>query len=153
MNYMKMVSFVVVKSDYTISETAFYEREEFFRDSFPNKKIVPTFVIMESIFQTAGRMVRAYTNSEYGGIIASFSNFNFTRPILANETIRISSHLKSSNEKSCFVLISLTVENEPILQNGKLMLILEPAIISNQLNKFIFSDLLDQRKYFIGGKS
>lgn len=150
---MKMVNFILVEGDYALSEAIFSEREEFFRNSFPNKKIVPSFVIIESIFQTAGRMIRAHTSDAYGGIIASFSNFNFTRPILANEAVRISSYLKSSNEKSCLVFISLTVENEVIFENGKLMLVLEPTIVSDQLNNSLCSDLLDQRKYFIGDRT
>jgi 3-hydroxymyristoyl/3-hydroxydecanoyl-(acyl carrier protein) dehydratase len=150
LNYMKMVRFIEVSGDYVLSETQFSEREEFFRHNYPRKKIVPPFVIIESIFQTAGRMVRAYTNDKFGGIIASFSNFNFIRPIFANETVRISSRFKSGHEKSCMVLINLVVEDQVILENGKLMLILEPGIVSDHLNNSLASDLEGQKNYFLG---
>lgn len=134
MNYMQAVEFTYISTEYVESKVFYQKREEIFRGYFDFIKIVPWFIINEACFQTAGRLIRENTNNEYGGIVLSFNNFYFTRPLLPNETIFIKAILKSLTKESAFINLSVQVDNEVIVNNGKLILLLTKEIVSNHLN-------------------
>lgn len=145
---MKMVEFLKITPDYVTSYVRFSKREEFFRNYFEKIKIVPSYVIMESIFQTAGRLIRCRTNDQYGGIIASFSKFNFERPILPNEDVIIHTEFVSEINMTCMTGVSVEADSKKILNRGKLMLMYEPAIISDRLNNQVIDENKKLVSYF-----
>ena len=65
MNYMNMVKFEKVSREESLAIIYFQEREEIFRNELEHSSIVPYFVVIEAIFQTAGRAAREYSNNKY----------------------------------------------------------------------------------------
>lgn len=149
MNYMQAVEFLEISRDKAVSRIFYQKREEFFRNHFNFIKIVPWFLINEACFQTAGRLVREHTANKFGGIVASFSNFNYTRPFLPNENIIINIKLQSINDKSSLFYLSIKIEEEVVLKKGKLILLLNEEIISKTLNNQIPDENKNLKQYFL----
>lgn len=137
MNYMSMVSFVKLDSQYAIGKLCCQKREEFFREYFSKIKIVPIFMILESVFQTAGRIAREGKINISGGVIASFRSYDFSRPIFANEDFYIHVELKSENQTGlCFeTSIGASLEDmNSIMNKGVLIIARHQGIEAGQLN-------------------
>jgi len=143
MNYLNMVDFLVVNEEKVISRLCCQKRESYLRAFFDNVKIIPNFIILEAIFQTAGRLARNQNqNNSSGGIIASYRNFCFTRPLFAGEDIQIIANCVSSNEKSFYFKIFIVNDKqEKILENGTLIISklknLKGSVFNNFENKNI----------------
>ncbi len=139
MNYMNMVKFTNVSLEESTAVIYFQEREEIFKAENDCLNIVPYFVLIEAIFQTAGRVAREYSNNIYGGIIASFSDFCFSRPIFTDEMLTIKAKILSYNEKAkvFYFQVSLYCEDEVILPNGIILIKQEKIISSEYLNNSI----------------
>lgn len=136
MNYMKMVNFIHITDSDIKAEIVFQEREEIFTNTLNKDVIVPYYVVLEAMFQTAGRLARAITNNVYGGSIVSLSNFTFSRPILLNENITINAKILSfsDEQKSYFFQIILETENEQIIPEATLIIKQEQNILTENLN-------------------
>lgn len=139
MNYMNMVRFEKVTREEATAVLYFQEREEIFKTENSISGIVPYFVIIESLFQTAGRVAREYSDNVYGGIIVSFNDFNFSRPVFSDEYLTIKARILSYNEKAkvFYFQISLYGENDTILENGTVLIKQEKQITSDYLNNSI----------------
>lgn len=151
MNYMSMVPFVKVDSRVAISRLLCQKREEFFRHYFKKAKIVPVFVILESIFQTAGRIAREGKINISGGVIASFRGYDFSRPIFANEDCYIHAELKFENETGlCFeTSIGLSqVDKDSVMKSGMLIIARHRGIEGGQLNSSPINEVDELISYF-----
>lgn len=125
MNYMNMVTFITLTKNKAMSKLCCQKREAYFRDYFDNIKIVPIFIILEAIFQTAGGAARSSRlENTLGGVIACYRKFNFYRPIMANEEFFISAELRAEDEKGSFYEISVAEDinmKKIIMENGTLI--------------------------------
>lgn len=153
MNYMNMVKFIHVSFKNAVASICFQEREELFNKDINQTNIVPNFVIIEAIFQTAGRIAREYSNNVYGGIIVSFNNFNFIRPVFTDEQLTINANLLSYNDKAKVFYLQVSLsgeENEKILPDGVVLIKQVKQITSDYLNnnmKFSIDENLKQIGY------
>lgn len=136
---MNMVKFINVTLEESIAVIYFQEREEIFKAENDCSNIVPYYVLIEAIFQTAGRVAREYSNNIYGGIIASFSDFCFSRPVFTDELLTIKAKILSYNDKAkvFYFRISLHGEDDVILPNGVILIKQEKIISSEYLNNSI----------------
>lgn len=101
---------------------------------------VPSYLIIESIFQTAGRLVREYKQKQYGGYIVQIKGLSFSKPIYCNTLITIKAKYISYNKKNecSFVSISVTQGNI-LLVNGATLIIKQDSSIKEEfLNNSIF---------------
>ena len=137
MNYMTMVKFEKVSLEESLATIYFQEREELFKKELDHSNIVPYFVIIEAIFQTAGRVAREYSDNTYGGIIVSFNDFCFNRPIFADEQLKAKILSYNNNSKVYYLHVSLYGDTDIILSNGVIMIKQVKQITSNYLNSSI----------------
>lgn len=136
MNYMRMVSFKKISKEEAISEIFFQEREAVLINEFDKKPSIYNFMVIEAIFQTAGRVAREYTDNKYGGIIVGFNEFKFKHNINLNKLIEIKAKLISYNEKlkSFFLEVSVYEEGKIILNKGTIIIKQDENISSHYLN-------------------
>lgn len=152
MNYMHMVKFKSLSLRDALAVLCFQEREEIFKNELNCSNIVPYYVILEALFQTAGRIAREYSENTYGGIIVSFSDFDFTRPVFFNEELTIKAWIKSYNSRLRIFYFSVTllIGNKTVLPEGHIMIMQTNQIKSNYLNNNILKSVnenLDQIGY------
>ena len=131
---MKMVSFIDISPSKVISEFIYKENQDF--SELDQIILVPNYLVLEAMFQTAGRVAREYSNNKCGGSIVSFSNFNLVRPIFCNELLHIKAELISFNQhRRCFFLgVSVYKDQEVIVKDGRLLIIQDTAIQPQFLN-------------------
>lgn len=122
MNYLKIMEKHLVNSKYAIGKLYCQEREEVFRYYFYNKKVVPPFIVFESIFQTAAAVIRFKYPNRKQIVIASVRNFHFDEVILPNQEIIICTELKAEQTNAFYFVVSLSVQDKSILSNGALIL-------------------------------
>lgn len=139
MNYMNMVKFERVSLEESLATIYFQEREELFKRELDYSNIVPYFAIIEAVFQTAGRVAREYSNNTYGGIIVSFNDFCFNRPIFTDEQLTLKAKILSYNDNSkvYYLRVSLYRDTEIILPNGVVLIKQVKQITSSYLNSSI----------------
>lgn len=144
MNYMKMVAFTKVTSEKSSTIFTYKNSEEVNR--MDNDGIVPSFMVLEAIFQTAGRVAREYSGNTRGAYVVSFSGMKMSRVIFSYEKLEIHAELTSINQANhCFFLtISAFVGSENIIQKVRLILKQSDDIRTDQLNN---CSLVDQAKY------
>lgn len=147
MNYMQAVDFVEITTEKVEAHVLYQRREEFFRYHHQHKKIVPWYIIIEAIFQTGGRLIREATGGKKAGIIISFRNFHFARPLLPSEHILINVKLQSLKEDVALVDIQL-ISQKKILETGQIMFGLRAEIVSEHLNNHMPGDLSNNISYF-----
>ncbi|WP_379134453.1 hypothetical protein [Paenibacillus sp. sgz500958] len=142
---MKLVSFTRLSSTEVESCQVLQPREDVFESEFDTGLTIPFFVLLESIFQTAGRLAREVTNNQYGAGIVSFSNFAFARPIFPDEKVTFSAKLLSINEdiRSFFFQIKISVEGQIIVPDGKLITKQEDVIATSDLNNSMMLSVED----------
>lgn len=134
MNYMQAVELTEINPNSIKARVFYQKREVFFTFPFDRIQIVPAYVIHEAIFQTAGRLVRVKSENKKAGIVASFRDFKFLRPLLPNEMITIEAHVVSIKEECIFFRIKVLVEEEIIIEKGSLILLMTDSILSPHLN-------------------
>lgn len=139
MNYMNMVKFEKVNLEESLATIYFQEREELFKRELDCSNIVPYFAIIEAVFQAAGRVAREYSNNTYGGIIVSFNDFCFNRPIFADEQLTLKAKILSYNDNSkvYYLQVSLYADTDIILPNGVVLIKQVEQITSSYLNSSI----------------
>ena len=144
MNYMQMVSFVETSSSEVLSKFIYKRNEEY--SELDKPILVPSYLVLEAIFQTAGKVAREYSNNKCGGSIVSFSGFTLVRPVFSNELINIKARLISFNEaRRCFFLdVSVYAGQEVIVHNGQVLIMQDEAIKSQFLNN---TDAVDVDNY------
>jgi 3-hydroxymyristoyl/3-hydroxydecanoyl-(acyl carrier protein) dehydratase len=145
MNYMHLIKITSLDKDTVKSRVCFYKREEFFRNHFNKIKVVPSFLLLEAIFQTAGRLSRFVHGNKMGGTIVSFRHFSLSRPIFANEELMITACLISSNAGSSYFSVDV-FSSEPsleehLLKSGKLLISLNEGIATKKLNNDMGNEL------------
>lgn len=138
-----MVKFKSLSLNDALAILCFQEREEIFKNELDCSHIVPYYVILEALFQTAGRIAREYSENTYGGIIVNFSDFDFTRPVFFNEELTIKAWIKSYNSKMriFYFSVSLLIRDEIVLPEGHIMIKQTNQIKSNYLNNSILKSV------------
>lgn len=134
MNYMKMIHFVHTSSTEVTSKFIYKESEEFSEVDKPF--IVPSYLILEAMFQTAGKVAREYSNHQSGGSIVSFGNWHFKRPVFSNETMWIRAQFLSFHPtKRCFFIkVSMDSDSENIITSGEVIIMQDQSIENQYLN-------------------
>ena len=144
MNYMKMVAFTKVTIQKSSAVFIFKNSEEV--NIIDNEGIVPGFMILEAIFQTAGKVAREYSGNTRGAYVVSFSGMKMSRILFSYELLLLHAELTSMNQANqCFFLtISAFVGDENILQKGRLILKQSDDIKTDRLNN---CSLVNQEEY------
>lgn len=134
MNYMKMVDFIKVGNEAVTSRFIVKENER--RECIENKVLVPNFLILEAIFQTAGKVAREFTNNVSGGTIVSFKNLNYVRPIFTNEITNMEARLISYNKirKCLFIKVKVLIDHEVIIKDVDVIIMQDSSIKTDYLN-------------------
>lgn len=114
-------------------------REDVFEAECDTGLTVPFYVLLESVFQTAGRLAREVTHNRHGAGIVSFSNFVFARPVFQDEQVTYYAKLLSVNEekRSFFFRITISAEGQLIVPDGRLITKQEDVISTHSLNNNI----------------
>ena len=130
-----MVAFKNVTQTESDSLFIFKNSEE--TNSFDTDSIVPTFMLIEALFQSAGKVAREGSGNNRGAYIVSFSKLKLKRPIFSYEKLEIHSKILSTNGSSgCFFFtVSAKVKNETVLENMSLILkqdkYIKPKFLNN----------------------
>lgn len=134
MNYMKIISYDYISSSEVISKFIFKESENI--NIVDKTLIVPYFMVLEGIFQTAGKVARESTGNRFGAYIVSFKKVKFKRPIFKNEVINIKATLnKINNQNKCTLFnIYVSAGEEIIIDGCSLILKQDENVDSSQLN-------------------
>lgn len=139
MRYMQLVSFTRVGPMEAESCQVLQPREDVFEAECDTGLTVPFYVLLESVFQTAGRLAREVTHNRHGAGIVSFSNFVFVRPVFQDEQVTYYAKLLSVNEekRSFFFRITISAEGQLIVPDGRLITKQEDVISTHSLNNNI----------------
>lgn len=136
MRYMQLVSFTRVSTSEAEACQVLQPREDVFEAELDTGLTVPFYVLLESVFQTAGRLAREVTHNRYGAGIVSFSNFVFARPVFQDEQVTYYARLLSVNEeiRSFFFRVTISAGGEIIVPDGRLITKQENVISTHSLN-------------------
>lgn len=134
MDYMKMVLFKNVTKESSRALFVFKNSEKV--NSFDNDCIVPVFMLIEAVFQTAGKVAREFSGNVRGAYVVSFNNLKFERIAYSYEIIEIHSKMVSVNTSNgCFFFnVSAYIKNEVILESATLILKQSDDIRTDYLN-------------------
>lgn len=147
-----MVEFLKIKPDYTKSFAVYQHREEFFRHHYDLKKVVPWYVINESIFQTGGGdLFVLLRKTKKAGVIISIKKFDYSRPILAGERVYYEAYLKALKNESAAVCVK-AYNNSFSMENGMIIFGLSSNVVSKKLNNSRHEELNQNTQYFMGDK-
>lgn len=140
MNYLKMVAFKSTSKSEGSALFTFKNSEEV--NALDKDCIVPNFMILEAIFQAAGKVAREYSDNKRGAYIVSFSGMKFNRVVLSYEQLIIESKLMSMNKMNGCIYLSISafVDKEVILKNVRLILKQSDDISTGYLNNSSLSD-------------
>lgn len=136
LRYMQLVSFTRISASEAEACQVLQPREDIFEAELDTGLSVQFYVLLESVFQTAGRLAREVTHNRYGAGIVSFSNFVFARPVFQDEEVTYSAKLLSVNEelRSFFFRVTIAAGGEVIVPDGRLITKQEDVISTQSLN-------------------
>jgi len=148
MNYLRMVEHVSIDSDKIISRFHLTEREFYKNNIMP--LVVPTYMLLESSFQSAGRLLRVRNKNKAAGIIASFRNYSFSRPVFVGEIITINcKYLRGSKEIEYYGINMIDEDNDYVMNNqGILVMLHEVSILSESLSTQNINNIKKYKEQF-----
>ena len=128
MNYLHMLDSITITQRTAYSQCCFSQREGLFDLNLHKIAIVPTYVVLEAIFQTAGYLLQNLDQPNTAAMVASCKRFEWSRPIYANETLMIQIDHEFSHQHNHLFMVSTSINNTLIIKEGQVIMTPQPTI-------------------------
>lgn len=149
MNYIKMIELVRVDSLHAVSTASFQSREALVDETVWKYPMIPLYLLIEAVFQNAGRLRRFVQGEDSGGVIVGMSGFQFFRPVFENEVLFFHASLLSASDNACYFDNRIVTDSQDIvLAGGKLIISKNERIDPSILNRNSKTDFQNEKKEF-----
>ena len=130
---------VLKKGVYSRALKSFSGQEDFFKEHFPGKPLVPQALLIEMIAQAGGVLYGLGMNFEREVILAKIDKAKMNKDIVPPCAFIVETRLEDEREEGAWISGVVKQENETVAE-VKLLLVSIESLSENSKQKIVFND-------------
>jgi 3-hydroxyacyl-[acyl-carrier-protein] dehydratase len=130
---------VLKKGAYSRAFKTFSGTEDFFKDHFPGKPLVPEPLLIEMIAQAGGVLFGLGLDFQKEVILAKVSKADFLKSVAPPCRLEVQARLEEEREEGAWIDGEVLSENEPVAR-ARILLVTMDALEGVDAQKIVFND-------------
>ena len=130
---------VLKKGSYSRARKSFSGTEDFFRDHFPGKPLVPETLMIEMIAQAGGVLLGVGINFEKEVILAKIGQARFYRTVRPPCQLLVEATIEAEREEGAWISGTVKLENELVAEAGAFLVTID-FLDNGDRKKIVFNE-------------